>query len=88
MGHSTLEQPDLIGPRQLLMHIGLLYKPRVQGSVRFRSERRCRASQTLEQGRSAREAAVLCPGGGVFQRSVQTCSGAFARFGRGPLLCV
>ena len=26
---------------------------------------------------------MLCPGGGVFQRSVQTCPAAFVQFGRG-----
>jgi len=53
------------------------------GQAFFRPERPRRARKALKQGGSDVEAAMFGLGGGVFQRSGQTCPAAFVQFGRG-----
>ncbi|WP_339773525.1 hypothetical protein, partial [uncultured Pseudosulfitobacter sp.] len=53
----------------------------------FRPNRRLWSHKQLEQGGSDGEAAVFWLGGGVFQRSGQTCPAAFVQFARGSRSC-
>lgn len=47
----------------------------------FRPERCLGSRERLELGASDRKSAVLCPGGGGFRRSGQTCPMAFVHLG-------
>ena len=53
----------------------------------FRPNRCRRSRKLLEQGGSDREVAVFWLGGGVFQRSGQTCPAAFVQVGCGSRSC-